>query len=207
MAYRSIDDTARSVIAATVVLSDERGEFWSDDEGVWAATYLDNIMGGKPDLKALSDIWGAAAVQTCISQFIAAYAARPSERELPFLGGYCHICGCESPASFPFGLATPSKVSRDWLPVAASVALAALTIPLLGGARLSGPGKTERFRMAVLHLVLCDGCLLSWPTDSKGRHVLNRDAYSHHPSWSRLVAQGSTRFLTAAQIGEYSRQE
>lgn len=101
----------------------------------------------------------------------------------------CHACGNrEVLRLFPFGLAKTLSTKQDWLGSAWSVAVSAISLPLLGYGGFQLPGKTSRLWVLKLHLVLCETCRRK-PHD-----------YSLHPWWHKARTLGFTRFLKEDEL-------
>lgn len=99
----------------------------------------------------------------------------------------CHSCGRKDNLhGWDFGLAMPLASGRVWSSTVASVAVSAVTIPLLGVGGFQLPGKRTTFRVLRLRLLLCDSC-----ARQGGKH------YSLHPSWGEATRLGFTEFLDA----------
>jgi len=101
----------------------------------------------------------------------------------------CHACGrTEGLYTWDFGLGKIMSTKRAWGQTALSVAVSAVTIPLLGAGGFELPGKKTRLRVLRLQLVLCDSC----------RHGQNR--YDLHPWWEPARKLGYTEFLNAEEL-------
>ena len=102
----------------------------------------------------------------------------------------CHGCGRrDTLRGWDFGLGRPLGARTDWDGTLASIALSAVTIPLLGVAGLRLPGKSVTLSVLRLQLLLCDACA------SQGK-----TPYSVHPVWSEAVRLGYTYFLDAGAL-------
>jgi hypothetical protein len=77
---------------------------------------------------------------------------------------------------------------RAWGGTAWSLAVSAITVPLIGAGGVQLPGKNTRLRVLRLRLVLCDSCR---------QKRLN---YSVHPWWATANRLGYTEFLNAEQL-------
>jgi len=103
----------------------------------------------------------------------------------------CHQCGTKGKLfAWDFGLAKPIGSKRVWARTAASVALSAITLPLLGVGRLDLPGKKTSLGVLRLRLLLCEEC-------KRGR--IN---YTIHPCWNDALRLGYTEFLTADDLNK-----
>ena len=101
----------------------------------------------------------------------------------------CHACGrAEKLYTWDFGLGKIISTKRAWGQTALSVAVSAVTIPLLGAGGFELPGKKTRLRVLRLQLVLCDSC----------RHSHSR--YDLHPWWEPARKLGYTEFLNADEL-------
>lgn len=101
----------------------------------------------------------------------------------------CHACGrTENLYSWDFGLAKKMGTKREWCMTAWSVAVSAVTLPLLGAGGLKLPGKKTRLNVLRLQLILCVVC---------------RDtnfAYHFHPWWEPAKRLGFTEFFDAVEL-------
>ncbi len=101
----------------------------------------------------------------------------------------CHRCESEvSLIRIPFGLARVLSTKRDWLGTAWSVAVSAVSIPLVGYGGLELPSKSSTLEVLRLELVLCEQC-----------HPKSYD-YTLHPWWHTARQLGYTRFLSEADL-------
>jgi hypothetical protein len=98
----------------------------------------------------------------------------------------CHACGrAENLNGWDFGLGKKISTKRAWGETAWSVAVSAVTIPLLGAGGLQLPGKNTRYEVLRLRLILCGSC---WEGEAK---------YSLHPWWQKATQLGYTEFFDA----------
>jgi ribosomal protein L40E len=98
----------------------------------------------------------------------------------------CHACGRRNNLhGWDFGLGKKSSSARAWGGTALSIAISAVTIPLIGAGGLQLPGKSTRYQVLRLRLVLCDSC---W--DGKVKYDL-------HPWWQKATQLGYTEFFDA----------
>ena len=98
----------------------------------------------------------------------------------------CHACGCSDRLhGWDFGLGKKTSTKWAWGETALSVAVSAVSIPLIGVAGLQLPGKKTRYQVLRLRLILCDSC---WEGQAK---------YSLHPWWQTATRLGYTEFFDA----------
>jgi len=101
----------------------------------------------------------------------------------------CHACGKKDQLyRWEFGMARELSTRRTWEDTAVSVAVSAITIPLLGVGGFQLPGKKSRLQVLRLQLVLCEGC--------RKRRV----TYAAHPSWELAQKLGYTLLLDAHEL-------
>jgi hypothetical protein len=101
----------------------------------------------------------------------------------------CHACGKKDQLlSWDFGLGKPIGTKREWAKTAVSVAVSAVTIPLLGAGMLQLPGTSTRLSVLPLKLVLCSDCHKS------------KKSYDVHPWWAPLRRYGYTEFVSAQAL-------
>ena len=101
----------------------------------------------------------------------------------------CHACGRKDNLyGWDFGLGKTISTKRVWGETALSVALSAVTLPLIGYGGLQLPGKKQRLRVLRLRLILCDSCK---------RGQIN---YKRHPWWDSAHQLGYTKFLSAEDL-------
>jgi hypothetical protein len=101
----------------------------------------------------------------------------------------CHGCGSKQDLyKWDFGLGRSLSSERAWGETAASVVLSAVTIPFLGAGMLRLPGKSTRYRVLRLQLVLCNSC--------RGGHI----NYGLHPWWVPAQKLGYSTFLSAKEL-------
>lgn len=98
----------------------------------------------------------------------------------------CHACGRKDHLrSWDFGLGKKLSTKRAWGATAWSVAVSAVTIPLLGAGGVRLPGQKTSYRVLRLRLTLCDSC---WEGQAK---------YGLHPWWQTAIRLGYTEFFDA----------
>ena len=98
----------------------------------------------------------------------------------------CHGCGTKDKLhSWDFGFGKKVSTKRAWGETAWSIAVSAVTIPLVGAGGLRFPGKKSSYRVLRLSLVLCDSC---WEGQTK---------YGLHPWWQTAIRLGDTEFFDA----------
>jgi hypothetical protein len=101
----------------------------------------------------------------------------------------CHGCRSRLNLSrWDFALAKVVASKRTWGETVASAALSAATIPLFGAGMLRLPGKSTRYCVLRLQLVLCPSC---------GREQIN---YGLHPWWAPAHRLGYSTFLNAKEL-------
>ena len=101
----------------------------------------------------------------------------------------CHACGrTDNQYSWDFGLGKNISTQRAWGETAWSVAVSAVTLPLIGVGGLRLPGKKTSLRVLRLRLILCDSC------HQRQLH------YSLHPWWTVARRLGYTEFLDAKDL-------
>lgn len=101
----------------------------------------------------------------------------------------CHACGGKDQLySWQFGMARELSARRAWEDTAVSVAVSAITIPLLGVAGFQMPGKKARLQVLRFRLVLCKAC---WD---------KKVTYSAHPQWETARSLGFTQILDANEL-------
>jgi hypothetical protein len=102
----------------------------------------------------------------------------------------CHRCGGSGKLfCWDFGLGKPVASKRAWAGTAASLAVSAITLPLLGVGRLDLPGKKTTLSVLRLRLMLCESC-----------KKLDGIHYSLHPWWEDALRMGYTQFLNADDL-------
>jgi len=98
----------------------------------------------------------------------------------------CHACGkAHNLHSWDFGLGKKISNERAWGETAWSIAVSAVSIPLVGVGGLQLPGKKTRYQVLRLRLILCDSC---WEGQTK---------YGLHPWWQKAIQLGYTEFFDA----------
>jgi hypothetical protein len=98
----------------------------------------------------------------------------------------CHACGRrDNLHSWDFGLGKKITTNRAWGGTALSIAISAVTIPLIGAGGLQLPGKSTRYQVLRLRLILCGSC---WKGGAQ---------YSLHPRWQKATQLGYTEFFDA----------
>jgi len=103
----------------------------------------------------------------------------------------CHKCGArEKLSSWGFGLGRVISSKHTWSETAASAAISAITLPLIGFGALRLPGKKTNLSVLRLRLVLCEFCRKEGAT------------YSVHPWWNGAQRLGYTEFLCPTDLNE-----
>src|SRR5579859_863735 len=101
----------------------------------------------------------------------------------------CHACGAsENLYRWEFGLGKRLSTKMAWSEAAWSVAVSAVTIPLVGAGALQLPGKKVSYRVLRLCLVLCGDC---WEGEAK---------YGLHPWWRTATKLGYTEFFDVERL-------
>lgn len=104
----------------------------------------------------------------------------------------CHRCGSKTVLyRRDFGLEKILSRRRAWAQTAASVAVSAITMPVLGVGGRALPGKKHQLSVLRLQLVLCESC-----AQSKNK------SYSLHPWWDAADRLGYSEFLSAEDLKE-----
>jgi len=100
----------------------------------------------------------------------------------------CHACGRrDNLHGWDFGLGKPISTKRAWGETVRSVAVSAVTLPLIGAGGVQLPGKKTCLRVLRLRLILCDSCI---------REQTNY-TFHVHPWWEPARRLGYTEFLSA----------
>jgi hypothetical protein len=119
----------------------------------------------------------------------------------------CHYCGSDSDlGGFYFALMKVETSNRSWGGTLASVALSAITVPLIGGAALSLPGKSLQGGAFRLKLVACKACM-NKNSNLIGLFLPNEERASHHPLWKPLQDAGFTKLFLHEKIPSGLRSE
>lgn len=112
----------------------------------------------------------------------------------------CHYCGSTNDLfGFDFALMKVQENKRSWGGTMASVALSAVTLPLIGGGALALPGKSASGGMFKLKLIACKECTQkegNW----LGLFMMNKERASRHPHWKNLQEAGFTSFIEGEKI-------
>jgi hypothetical protein len=111
----------------------------------------------------------------------------------------CHVCGKSDGLTYhEFGLAMVHSTKRDWKMTGISVAISAVTLPLLGAGSLA-TGKTTSGNLLKLRLVLCPTCL-NERQNFFGVFVSKERHCQVHPLWTDLHSAGFTKFVPKDQL-------
>ena len=106
----------------------------------------------------------------------------------------CCVCGGSNQlCAWDFGLAKPISNKRVWGPTAASIAVSAITLPLIGLGALELPGKRTTLSVLRLRLLMCELCKKREP---------GRVPYAIHPMWDGAQRLGYTQFLSAGDLNK-----
>lgn len=115
----------------------------------------------------------------------------------------CHGCRwTDGLERYPFGLARVIGKERDWTEATVSAALSAITLPLLGFGRLSGPATKTTAYVFRLELVLCRACQEK-RKGLFGRVRLKSADYALHPWWKKVRQFGFEKLLDAEALSQY----
>jgi hypothetical protein len=103
----------------------------------------------------------------------------------------CHACGrTDNLYRWDFGLGKKISIKRAWGETAWSVAISAVSLPLIGVGGVQLPGKKTRLHVLRLQLILCDTC-------RRGQIK-----YSFHPWWEPARRLGYTEFLNSDELNK-----
>jgi hypothetical protein len=142
--------------------------------------------------------WEDSATQLELLQSLSEIHELDSKKNL------CHLCGIRSPRSaYEFGVARIMSTRRDWGKTIASVAISAITLPLLGVGRFKGPGKETRARIIRLELMVCDFCKDN-RTSLFNSVKLSYDDYEMHPSVKKATEISFAKIITREELKKYS---
>lgn len=185
-----------------------KSDFWSDEVVESARQTLVAEYGRVPAFEDLAARFGEDLVVKVVRDMVKSRLAQLRQwQEQMGEDSPCHICECERGAGDPhydFGLAANVKTKRNWAGAVGVLALNALTLPL-GVAVGARPGTTTTANIARCRLVLCARCARDREGFWGGLKVSEEDC-QQHPSWSRLVAEGYTRFLNQETLAQYTPQ-
>lgn len=161
--------------------------------------------GRVPDLHALGERFGEESVKRIAREWVTARIEFLREfMERIGTDSPCHLCGQprrnEDP-EYEFGLARNVQTQTHWGGALGALALNVVTLPL-GFAVAGRPGSTTTANIAQCCLVLCARCGAMRRGFFGGLKV-TRQACERHPSWSRLQAEGFTRYLDKDQLAEF----
>ena len=119
----------------------------------------------------------------------------------------CHLCGSEdSLTKVQFGLAKIISKKLDWKKTAASVAgsiaISAVTAPLLGVWGYSITGKTTKANIIRLYLVICNNCRSIRKKLLGGLKITEQD-YKKHPCFNSFFDIGYTKILPKHELDQF----
>jgi hypothetical protein len=186
------DADALTYLTAAAAVEDVERRLWSE-ELVKRATFLWTLNGGKvPTLNAVAHMVGVERAQAMLPEIV------KRRQFLNALLGYrspCHYCGAtDGLLEFEFALMRVAESRREWGEATASVALGALTLPLIGMAALKLPGQRHEGQALALKLIVCKACRKEHG-NVLGLFMLNEKRASRHPLWGQLQDAGFTKFL------------
>jgi hypothetical protein len=191
------DERAFSFLAAAAAVEDVEHQLWSK-ELVKRAKFLWTLNGGQvPTLNAVAHTVGVERATTMLPEVV------KRRTFLNALLGYrspCHYCGAtDGLVEFDFALMRVVESKRAWGETTASVALGALTLPLVGMAALKLPGRAHHGQALALKLIVCKACCKR-QGNFLGLFMLNEERASRHPLWQQLQEAGFTKFFDSESM-------
>jgi hypothetical protein len=112
----------------------------------------------------------------------------------------CHFCGSTNDLKeTQFGLSRKIRTDRDWTEAIASAVASAITLPLLGFRKLSGPSKSEEKLVLRLVLVACNYCIKKRKPLIGALAFRIRD-YKVHPIYGVAKESGFKDFVALWQL-------
>lgn len=195
------DDHAVSMLAAAAAAAaaaeDLECQLWSKELVKRAKFLWTNGRGRVPTLDEVAREIGHERAAAMLTEIV------KRRKFLNTLVGYrspCHYCNSPNDlVEFDFALMRIQETGRSWGETTASIAIGALTLPLLGIAALKLPGQSLEGQALALKLIVCKPCCKK-EGNFFSLFMLNEARASRHPLWSRLREAGFTKFLDSEKM-------
>lgn len=191
------DPAIQELFAQVVAANDRTNRLWFPSEVQAAQQYCQRILKQVPDFDWFVQLLGIDEAERAVQRAQDDRRGMLDIFSIDVPEDRCHTCKRRAPVkAYKFGLAKIlEQPKRDWSTTAASAAIAAITIPLLGGGYLFGSGKSQRGRVLRMELLLCAACQRERRTGLF--RVVNPSSadYVKHPRWTKAQEHGFTDFL------------
>jgi hypothetical protein len=194
---------ARAFLRQVLVAQDHSSKLWPAVEVKRTqAGFAKN--GGIPSYERLCEVFEEQVLEATLRSLIDERRAELRfQGELQGVGHPCHSCGgLDTLNHYDFGIVRVHTEQKDWKAAGLSVALSAVTLPLLGVGRLYGPGKTTTGNLLKLRIVLCKSC-----TNARrnffGAFVVKESHCVIHPLWKELREAGFTMFVPTQELWKW----
>jgi hypothetical protein len=186
------DDVAMTWLRATFAANDRDNILWPPENVKFASDILRKARGRVPSIDEVVSEVGELRAQDLLS--IIFDQRKFVNRALGFKSP-CHYCGsADDLMHYDFALMNVETTARSWGQTAASLALSAALMPVLGGGAIRLPGKVWKGAAIHLRLVACKSCRAE-NSNIFGAFTINKKRAAMHPLWNDLTSSGFTKFL------------
>lgn len=194
---KSIEDDI-TFLKAILAVNDTDYELWTQEQVEhWRKVYL-NRVGFIPTIEQAMNNMGNDRAAQLIPAII---EWKKFDNILKGKHDPCHFCGGKNKLQkWRFGLASPKSAKyslTEATVTVASLAISALTLPLLGQALVSLPGQTSNG--FILKMVICKECR------TKNANFLGifmpKEKYKiYHPLYDKLHKAGYTKYIPSEKL-------
>ena len=193
--YSEGDDLV--LLSAALAAHDNEARLWPPESVEYARNIFKRTRGSVPTMERVFTEIGAQRAEELTPQII-------EQRNFKnLLLGYrspCHYCASETDlVRWDFALMKVEESRISIGATAASAAVSALTLPLLGAGVLRLPGRSHSGQALHLRLATCKPCCKTHG-NFFGLFMLNEQRASAHPLWHALHEHGFTKFLAAEKM-------
>ena len=186
------DEMAIQVLKAVLSAHDTEYQLWEKESVEYSQSQYKRLMGGVPSIESAREQIGVERADQYIQEII---EWRKFIQALKGKEDPCHYCGTKNDLIYlEFGLMRVESSSRAWGETAATTAISALTLPLLGVGKVALPGKNDTGELLKLNLVICRSCA-SENSNMFGIFMLKEKHVIKHPYWQDLHDAGFTKFI------------
>lgn len=189
------DDFA--LLRGAIAAHDNDAQLWPPESVEYARNMFKRARGAVPTLERVFQEIGRQRAEQIAPLII---EQRKFKNSLLGYGSPCHYCASETDlVRWDFALMKVEESRISIGATAASAAISALTLPMLGAGVLRLPGRSHSGQALHLRLTTCKPCCKTHG-NFFGLFMLNEQRASAHPLWHALHEHGFTKFLPAEKM-------
>lgn len=197
------DATAQKLLRAAMAANDGEYELWPKESVEWARSALMRGQGQVPSVEQVSRAIGGERARHIVEETL---SWRAFDNSLKGYRSPCHFCdGTADLQHFDFGLMRVSKSEVKWGATAATAALSAALVPLIGAGAVRLPSRSLEGALLSMKLVVCRACQTK-ESNWIGLFMPKERHAARHPLWESLQTAGFTKYLEAERVPFEARQ-